>query len=253
MTYGDWPAVAKEHYDPEDRFEQDTEELLQLYDEAEHPGWKAEFAYSIVELAYEEGLETGDDDLAREVHTEVARPLLRSCFTRDEEPEPTDMEPYAAALAEVEGTNKAYGGEARLVRGFASPRKAPYSFSFTHPYQEFADDLAEEDLEEYDTVISVWSSGVPLADLALDGMDADERLVRYSPSRGDDTVIEASSTSEIEMGERALIADDVCQSGESLQEVAEWARGEGAEQVDAAVMAVMDQAPYEDETIITDI
>lgn len=253
MSYGDWPAVADEHYDPEERFEQDTGALLQLYDEADHPGWKAEFAYSLVELAYEDGLETGDDSLARELHTEVARPLLRSCFTRDEGPEPADLEPYADALAEVDGTNKAYDGEARLVRGFASPRKAPYAFSFTHPYQEFVDDLEEEDLEQYDTVVSVWSSGISLADLALDGMDADERLVRYSPSRGDDTVVEASGTRETEMGERVLIADDVCQSGDSLQQVAEWAREEGAEQVDAAVMAVMDQAPYEDETIITDI
>jgi len=221
MSYGNWPAITDEHYSPEERFGQDTGELIDRYEEADHPGWKAEFAYSLVELAYEEGLGTGDDGLARELHTGVARPLLRSCFTSDDEPVAPDIDPYDEALRDVEGENQSYGAEARLVRGFASPRKAPYSFSFTHPYQEFVDALVEEDLEQYDTVISVWSSGIPLADLALDGMDADERLVRYSPSRGDDTVIEAPSTEDEEMGERVLIADDVCQSGESLEMVAE--------------------------------
>jgi len=59
MSYGDWPAITDEHYSPEERFEQDTGELIDRYEEADHPGWKAEFAYSLVELAYEEGLRTG--------------------------------------------------------------------------------------------------------------------------------------------------------------------------------------------------
>ncbi|MDY6777929.1 MAG: phosphoribosyltransferase [Candidatus Nanohaloarchaea archaeon] len=259
MSYGEYPDVSGETYRPERRFGVGTEELLDAYRSADHPGWKTEFAYSLLELAYEEAFETGDDQVARALHEEVAKPHVRFCFgTRDEQPE-AGIDALEDELASIDGENATYSGEARLVREFASPRQEPYSFpDYHHPYQAFIDDLeAAVAPEDYDTVVGVWSSGLPLADLAADWIDPDHELViRYSPSRGDDEVLPAPSTQDYcdNLEEASiLLVDDVAQTGESVRNVIDWLQEQNTQHIDVALMRSMDSSPFSEKPVLTEV
>lgn len=255
-AFNDFPDVAREKYDDEERFDLDGADALAWFDAVDHPGWKAEAAYALVELAYQEAYDSGDPEdeaFAMDVHDDVARPYMAFCFgDRDELPD-VDLEPYRDDLEAIDSTTKQYGFQAQLVKTFPHPKAAPHSFRDPHDYMVFADSLTDQvDPDDYDVVFTAWSKGIPFLDAAADHLDLDPEqqvVMRYSPSLKD-TDTQTTPT----MDDRAtrtrnrdfLFVDDVMMKGGTAEKAYEWAKDHGAERVDGLFHAVMDNSDHFD-------
>lgn len=256
-AFKEFPDITKEKYKSEDRFHLDGSAAVDWFEHVEHPGWKAEAAYALTELAYGEAYDTGDPDAERfamDVHENVAKPYTEFCFgSRDELPD-VDIEPYRPGLEAIDATTKQYGFQALLVKSFPSPRPAPYSYRDPHDYMEFADALKEQvDPDAYDVIYTAWSKGIPLLDVAADRLDIEPEqqvVMRYSPSLKD-TEPQATPAMQDRAADagnrRFLFVDDVLMKGGTAENAYKWAREQGAETVDAFIPCVMDWTDHFDE------
>lgn len=256
-AFNEFPDVSKEYYPVEQRFNLDGGQALDWFEQVEHPGWKTEAAYALVELAYGRAYETGEEEeerFAMKVHDEVAKPYIEFCFGSGEELPQVDITPYRDGLEDIEATTKTYGNQARLSKVFPSPKCVPHSLRNDHGYIAFAEDLnAQVDPAEYDVVYTAWSKGIPLLDIAADRLELDKEqqvVIRYSPTLKD-TDVQSTSVMQERAAEEAhtdfLFVDDVLMKGTTAENAYEWAKEQGAERVDAFIMNVMDQSPHFDE------
>jgi adenine/guanine phosphoribosyltransferase-like PRPP-binding protein len=257
-AFGKFPDVSGEKYSADERFDLDGTEAVQWFEDVDHPGWKAEAAYALVELAYQNAYDTGeldDETFAMQVHNDVARPDTEFCFgSRDDVPD-VDIDQYRDDLEAIDSTTKQYGFQAQLVKAFPHPEPAPTSFKDPHDYMEFADALTDQvDSEDYDVVFTAWSKGIPFLDVAADRLDLDEEqqvVMRYSPSLEDtetQTTPVMDARAAADEHTRYLFIDDVMMKGGTAENAYEWAKDHGAEQVDGFFMTIMDHTDHFDKS-----
>ncbi len=257
-AFDDFPDVSSEKYGSDERFNLDGADAVDWFESVDHPGWKTEAAYALVELAYQQAYDEDRDvaaseELAMNVHEDIAKPYMSFCFgTRDDVPD-VDIDQYRDDLEAIDATTKQYGFQAQLVKAFPHPEPAPSSYKNPHDYMKFADALTDQiDPHDYDVVFTAWSKGIPLLDLAADrlGLDPEQQVVmRYSPSLEDTD----TQTTPV-MHERAaaddttsyLFIDDVMMKGGTAEQAHEWATDHGAEQADAFIADVMDHTDHFD-------
>jgi adenine/guanine phosphoribosyltransferase-like PRPP-binding protein len=270
-AFNDYPDIAHESYKDDERFGLDGADAVAWFADVDHPGWKAEAAYALVELAYHRAYDSGDpadEAFAMDVHEHIAKPYTEFCFGRRDDLPEVDITPYRDELASIDTTTKQYGFQAQLVKAFPHPESAPHSFRDPHDYMVFADSLTDQiDPDDYDVVFTAWSKGIPFLDVAADhlGLDTGKQVVmRYSPSL-DDTETQTTPV----MTDRAsragnrdfLFVDDVMMNGGTAETAYAWAKDRGAERVDGLFHVVMDntdhfdpeQWPSADDNVVFDL
>lgn len=228
------------------RINNDVSELFSYMREFDDPAdheawkWKAEFAFDIAQIAYEEAYRTGEDADAVAFTEDVAAPIVAYAHADGKKPD-HDLDYWEDRLADIPGEN----------RGMKIP---PSSDRMAQLYDTVQDEF---DPDEFDYVVGIFSAGMgPLYTVSEYFEDAEDVVIRYSKNRGDTTVTVTPTMEERLDAEaaRILLVDDGLDKAGSLHMTGAYLTEQDAEEVQCLVaqaasgwpvMDAFEPAPYE--------
>lgn len=262
-AFGDFPDIAPPNMpEGQGRFGLTGDEAVEWYQQEEHPGWRAEAAYAVLESVYGSAYEANGDreqafeDAAITVQEEVGKPLMQYNFLDTVDELPAVDLPYEDVLRSANHETKTHSGLQKLTKVFPSPETPPHGFRDPHEFREFVYGGADDDPvglvhaiapDEPDVVVTPWASGIPVMDLADGYLDVDDEaqvVYRFSPSLKD-TGVQITPKMEQRAEEyisdaHVLVLDDVIASGSTMEQSYNWLQQYEPEQVTGIVVSALD-------------